>query len=318
MKLGCSSWSYHALFRSGQIDLLEWLRICAEDLEVDGVELLDLHFRTTDPIYLRDVKKLCTDLQLTISGIAVSNDFGPDERRAAEIAKVREWCDVAAYLGAPVVRVFAGWVPPQPLEPHPGVLVTAFRRLFGEPHRNTRRLWSDVTWAIRQCADYASERGTTVALQNNRSDGIVGTPYHVEQCLRDVGSPWLRLCLDPADLADRLGIEAALSRVVQVHARMQDVAEDGSDPTAHWPELLRMLRLGNYRGFVHIDYEGAEDPTTAVPRAARYLRGLLHLLQRQQLLAPGEDGLSEDGMVDVEPATNGASSVDEDVVPIQS
>ncbi len=112
MKLGCSSWSYHAAFRAGRIDLREWIRICADELEVDGVELVDLHFPTTDPVYLRDIKKLCTDLQLTISGIAVSNDFGPDDRRASETTKVQQWCDIAAYLGAPVVRVFAGWLPP--------------------------------------------------------------------------------------------------------------------------------------------------------------------------------------------------------------
>lgn len=317
MKLGCSSWSYHALFRSGRMSLLDWLRVCAEELEVDGVELLDLHFPTTDPIYLRDVKKLCIDLNLTISGVAVSNDFGPDDRRAEEVRKVQRWCDIAAYLGAPVVRVFAGWLPAQPIESNSGVLVGAFRRLFGEPRPNTRRIWSDTTWALRQCADHASERGTVVALQNNRADGIVGTPYHVEQCLRDVGSPWLRLCLDPADLGDRLGIEAALSRVVQVHARLQDVREDGSDASAHWPELLRMLRLGNYRGFVHIDYEGVEDPATAVPRAARYLRGVMHLLARQQMLAAGDDGATPESNDGIAAPVEEAAAPHGDVVTIR-
>ncbi len=114
MKLGCSSWSYHAAFRAGSLDLREWLRICAEDLDVDGIELVDQHFPTSDPLYLRDLKKLCTDLQLTISGIAVSNDFGADDRRQGEIDKVQRWCEVAAYIGAPIVRVFAGWVPRPP------------------------------------------------------------------------------------------------------------------------------------------------------------------------------------------------------------
>jgi hypothetical protein len=47
-----------------------------------------------------------------------------------------------------------------------------------------------------------------------------------------------------------------------------------------------MLRLAHYRGFVHIDYEGVEEPEAAVPRSVRYMRGLLHLLARQQLLRP--------------------------------
>ncbi len=36
----------------------------------------------------------------------------------------------------------------------------------------------------------------------------------------------------------------------------------------HWPELLRTLKLARYRGFVHVDYEGVEDP--ALGRAARH------------------------------------------------
>jgi len=295
VKLGCSSWSYHAAFRAGRIDLREWLRICAEDLDVDGVELLDLHFATTDPVYLRDIKKQCADLGLTLSGIAVSNDFGPDDRRLRETEKVKQWCDVAAYLGAPVVRVFAGWLPARRAEPVQGRIVGVLRRVFGQPQPNGRRIWSDVTWALRQCADYAAERGVVLALQNNRTDGLVGTPSQIEQCVHDVGSPWLRICLDPGDLADRGGIDASLPRVVQVHARMRDVSDDGSDELIHWPELLRVLRLGRYRGFVHLDYEGFEEPETAVPRAIRYIRGVLRMIERQQLLqAPSADATDDD------------------------
>jgi sugar phosphate isomerase/epimerase len=307
VKLGCSSWSYHAAFRAGRIDLREWLRICAEELELDGVELLDMHFPTTDAVYLRDVKKLCTDLQLTIAGIGVSNDFGPEDRRALETQRVKQWCDVAAYMGAPVVRVFAGWVPPQRMQQDPGRIIGFVRRVLGQRPPDTRRLWSDITWALRQCADYAAERGVVLAIQNNRAEGIVGSAQQLEQCLHDVGSPWLRICLDPADLADRAGVEAALDRVVQAHAKLREVREDGSDASIHWPELLRMLKLGRYRGFVLLDYQGIEDPETAVPRATRYIRGILHLLQRQQLLAAGSaDGAStEDGataVVEAEPA----------------
>ncbi len=310
MKLGCSSWSYHAAFRGGRIDQREWLRLCAEEMELDGVELVDLHFPTTDPLYLRDIKKLCTDLQLTIGGVAVSNDFGAAERRSLEAERVKQWCDVAAYLGAPVVRVFAGWVPAARIEERQGRIVGAFRRVFGAPKVDPRRLWSDVTATLRQCADYAAERGVVLALQNNRSEGIVGATAQLTQCVRDVGSPWLRICLDPADFGASAAIDAALPGIVQVHARMHDVRPDGSDANVHWPGLLQSLKLGRYRGFVMIDYQGVvEDPETAVPRSARYMRGLLHLLQRQQLLAQtaasepdNAPSASADAQPDVAPA----------------
>jgi L-ribulose-5-phosphate 3-epimerase len=308
VKLGCSSWSYHAAFRAGRIDQRAWLRLCAEEMELDGVELVDLHFPTTDPLYLRDIKKLCTDLQLTIGGVAVSNDFGAVERRAVEAERVRQWCDVAAYLGAPVVRVFAGWVPSATVEEKPGRIVGAFRRVFGGPKVDQRRLWSDVTATLRQCADYAADRGVVLALQNNRSDGIVGAASQLQQCVHDVGSPWLRICLDPADFGSGSAIDAALPGIVQVHARMRDVRPDGSDAQIHWPSLLQSLKLGRYRGFVMLDYEGVEDPETAVPRSATYMRGILHLLQRQQLLAQTSTPETADGAptaVESAPAASG-------------
>ena len=288
MKLGCSSWSYHAAFRDGRIDQREWLRRCAEDMELDGVELADLHFPTTDPSYLREVKKLCIDLQLTVAGIAVTNAFGPAEQRAQEIARVRHWCDIAAVLGAPVVRVFAGWMPVRAQEADAGRIVAILRRVIGQPQPDRRRAWSDVSWALRQCADYAAERGVVLALQNSARDGLVRTAQDLDQCLRDAGSPWLRVCLDPADLPHGGGLEVPLRRTVQARARLRDVRDDGSDGSVHWPELLRMLRLAGYRGFLLIDYEGAEEPETAVPRAARYLRGVVQTLVRRELLsAPG-------------------------------
>ena len=144
MKLGCSSWSFDAAFREGRLDLPGWLRLCANDLEVDGVELVDLHFPTTDPVYLRDIKKLCTDLHLTIAGVAVTNDFGSDDRRSLEAAQVREWCDIAAYLGAPIVRVFAGWIPETKPAPNEGRIIGALRRVFGQAKADQRRVRSDA------------------------------------------------------------------------------------------------------------------------------------------------------------------------------
>ncbi len=286
MKLGCSSRSYDAAFREDRIGLREWVRVCGEELELDGVELLDEHFPTTDPQYLRDLKRLCVEQHLTIAGIALSNDFGPDDRRQSEVARVRHWCDVAQELGAPVVRIFAGWLPAQAAGPEPGRVVGFLRRVFGQKPPNRRRLWSDVTWALRQCTEYAAERGIVLAIQNNRTDGIVGSAHELTQCVTDVGSPWLRVCLDPADLADRMGVEDALPRTVQVHARLSEIREDGSDAGIHWPEIARTLKQGHYRGFLLLDYDGVEAPGDAVPRAVRYMRGVLHLIDRQHLLTP--------------------------------
>ena len=320
MKLACSSWSYHAAFKARRLDQRDWLRLCAE-MDVDGVEFLDVHFPTTDLAYLRDLKRVCVDLQLTVAAVAVTSDFGDEDRRVAEIDRVRRWCEVAAFLGAPVVRVFAGGFPEQTSDPNAGRIVSVFRKVFGEPRADPRALWSDAMFALRTCADHAASLGVVLAVQN-RSSGrsLVRDGAQLTRCVRDVGSPWLRACLDPAGLADAgSGIEPALADAVLVHARLRDVRDDGSDARAHWPAILRQLHGGRYRGFVSMDYEGPlEHPESAVPRAALHLRGLMRLLERQQLLTAPAADVSANGVLsdDVLPAES--SLVEPEQPPVSS
>ncbi len=285
MKLGCSSRSYESAFRDGRMQLRDFLLAAGDEMHLDGVELLDMHFASTDVTHLREVKRLCLDLHLTIAAIGVTSAMGPDGRRIIDAEHIRRWCDVAAVLGAPVVRVFAGWAPAPHDDGDPGRIVGLFRSLFGRRAPDPKRAWSDAMYALRALADYAGERGVALAVQNSRDDGIIGTPAQLAQSVRDAGASWLRICLDPADLLAPSAIDAATPRTVLVHARMHDIRDDGSDPAVHWPEVLRRLKLGRYRGFVVIDFDGEGEPERCVPGAARFLAGALHFLDRQQMIA---------------------------------
>jgi hypothetical protein len=118
----------------------------------------------------------------------------------------------------------------------------------------------------------------------NERGGLIDAPHQLAQCMRDVGSPWLRACADPASMRDRVSLDLPLPYAVQLDATARDVREDGSDAATHWPELLRMVRAARYRGFVTLAYDGTDAPETAMPRLSRYMRGLLQLLGRQEML----------------------------------
>ncbi len=278
MKLGCSSWSYDRTFREGLLNQLTWVRLCAEELELDGVELLDLHFPRTDEDYLRTLKKACTDLQLTISCVSVSNDFGllrAGEHRE-QFAKVKEWVETASFLGAPVVRVMAGWVHrEEKREVRSGGLLGPLGRLFAGRPDPKKEAWPQVMAALRQSADYAARRGIVLAVENHDRGGFVGTAEEVERCLQDVRSTWVRLCLDTGDYGDLGSIRRTLSHAVHVHAKLYELDSEGVEKRLKWPRIIDILRKGGYRGFLSIEYEGEEDPATAVPRGAGYLRRLL-------------------------------------------
>ena len=282
MKLACSSSAYDSALHAGTLDLRGWLRLCAGDLEVDGVSIAVEHVTATDAAELRDIKKLCIDLHLTIASLSVATRIASPEQRAAEVERVRGWCDVAAYLGAPILTITTGALPQQRTI-DAGRIVGFVRRVFGETPPNVRRAWSDVMWALRACADHGANRGVAIAARNERG-GLIDAPHQLWQCVRDVGSPWLRACADPGLMRDRSSLDLPLQYAAQVDATLGDVREDGSDGATHWHEVLRLLRSARYRGFVTMGYAGQEAPETAMPRAARHMRGLLHLLGRQEML----------------------------------
>jgi hypothetical protein len=218
------------------------------------------------------------------------------------VDRVKLACDIAAYVGAPVVRLALRQPAHANASTTPasqqGRVAGLFRRVFGERTGNHKREWSDLMWSLRSCADYAGDRGVTLAVQNGgESAGIPHGPA-IWQAVRDVGSPWLRGCIDPAALSTTTGIDLAIAHTVLVRALIRTVRDDGADTAFYWPEALRTLRLGGYRGPIVLDYAGPEAVETALPRSARYTRGLLQLLQRQ-------------GQIDVSTAvTNGASPHD--------
>jgi len=110
MKLGCNPWSFHRSIKAGNIDQVGFIRKCADDLKLDGVEL-GFPFSYPDKDYIKKIKLLAFDEGLTIYALDASNNFGKtsEKERKREIEKVKEWLDIAYDLGAPILRIYSGW-----------------------------------------------------------------------------------------------------------------------------------------------------------------------------------------------------------------
>jgi sugar phosphate isomerase/epimerase len=144
MKLGCSSWSFHRSFEEGKIDQKKWIEKCADELGVDGIELLDFHFPSADDTEIKKIKRFIVDKGLTISCVSVSNNFGAldKKKRRKEVEKVKNWIEIAHKYGASILRVFAGWPGLAPWEintPKPAGI-------------DREKLWSEMVKCMKECA----------------------------------------------------------------------------------------------------------------------------------------------------------------------
>src|SRR4051794_12886643 len=141
----------HAKMRGKGMTLFELLEYCAEQ-NFDAVDPTGYFFPgypkpPSDPL-LNDFKRRAFQLGLDISGTGVRNNFAsPDKAaRAADVQHVKEWVEVAARMGAPVLRVFAGLMPKE-------------------------HTWEQVAaWMVddlKQCVEHGQKYGVLIGIQNH-------------------------------------------------------------------------------------------------------------------------------------------------------
>jgi hypothetical protein len=225
MKIASSSASFSRALAEDGLSQLEWLDLCASELELDGVVFDDRHFPRRDADYLAQLKKTATDLGLTVAGLAVHDAFEDGASRL----------DDALALGAPLVIVEALGAHEDPAA------------------------WAACTATLGALASAAKSRNVTLALRNARSSLCVSV-LDCKRMLKDVDSSWLRVALDARSLGTLERSDDLIAKtVIATHA----VSDTATFATQNDPEARRVLdALRGFRGFVCID-RGDEDGTRA-------------------------------------------------------
>ena len=272
MRLCCLSLCFKPEFAAGQMDDLRFIDLCGH-LQLDGVDLNLSSLRSLDRDHLRDVKKACVERGLSIACLGVSNDFGrPDAEQEAVRQRVREGIETAQFLGAPVVRLFAG-------------------RVGAGQAREA--VWKRTVDGLRRAAEEAEKAGVVVGLQNHNHGNIAATGEDVTRLLREVDHPWCKHVLDtgqylgspgasgakPED-PGRYDVYGSIARTaplaILVRAKLYRV-KSGKEEWLDYDRIFKTLRDVRYNGFVSLVYEGWPDMDAlhAVPNGVKFLRGYL-------------------------------------------
>ena len=239
------------------IDMLPFIDYCA-DQGCAGAELTSYYFPPDpDNTYLQSLKRQAFLRGIAISGTAVGNVFTlpVGDKRTREIEQVKQWIERAAAMGAPHIRIFAGNLPT-------GMSASQARILSVS--------------AIEECCAEAARRGVFLGLENH--GGIVAEPDALLDIVRAVRSPWFGINLDTGNFQTDdpyADLERCLPYAVNVQVKVEIQRRGKAKEPADYARIGRLLRAGRYQGFVALEYEGAEDPWTAVPVALDRLREAL-------------------------------------------
>lgn len=229
----------------------------AADLDFDAVEPTAYYFADTSLAYLTRLRGRCIRQGLDVSGGAVSNNFCHADplKLRDEITSVKLWIERYAVLGAKTIRIFAGSLP------------------SGEDLERTR---ARCVAAIQEVCDHAARFGIYLALENH--GGITATPDQLLAIVQAVRHDWFGVNLDTGNFHTEdpyrdLARIAPFAVNVQLKTEIQRKGKPKEE--ADLEALLNILRQVNYRGYVALEYEAAEDPKTAVPRYVAQLRKLI-------------------------------------------
>jgi sugar phosphate isomerase/epimerase len=276
VKTGLNAYSFNKTLndqlkgRAKGVSLFELIDFCAEE-GFDAIDPTGYFFpgypKVPSVAYLNDFKRRAFVNGVEISGTGIRNNFAaPDKAaRAADVQHAKEWVEVAAQLGAPVLRVFSGPVP-------------------------DGYTWDQVAaWMaedLRECAEHGKKYGVLIGLQNHGD--MLKSADEVLKVLKMVDSPWIGSIVDtgyfktPDPYAD-------MAQVLPYAVNWQIKEKLGQTPDSPRVDLKRIARIiknSNYRGYVPIETLSMKTEKDYDPRArsVALLKDLREALQEVQLI----------------------------------
>ncbi len=266
------SLNYSRQIRERKMNIAVFLSLCRQ-LGCDGASLHIRNLSSTQTGSLKDVRRAYLDNGLSMSMFSVSTNFGqPEAKHAAEFQKVNEAIRVGLFLGAPLLRVFAG-SPPQ--------------------ERDRQQAFARAAAALRKVCEMGAEAGLPIGLQNHNHGALCRTGDDVLQFIKLVEHPNFVFILDAGQFAGSHGasgkappelrdadylesIQKTASVARHVRTKFYHPRKDGSEPFIDYAKVFNVLRSVHYNGFVDIVYEpnagGGDAVETAVPRIVNFLR----------------------------------------------
>lgn len=282
MKIGVSIYSFRRLLKNG----MSYFEACneAKRMGYEGVDFTDLlpehgdGRQTTEELAIA-LKEHCEAIELPIVSYTIGADFlnGLNCAPEDEPARVKKCVDIAALLGAQVMRHDAFWK-------MPGI-------------RDWQEAVEKIVPAVREVAQYAAERGIRTCSENHGM--IMQDAARMEYMIRKVGHEnygWLVdignfMCADE-DPQYAVGVAAPYA----VHVHVKDfIFKNGNldKPEGAWittrggnfirgtvvgdgvvpvKACMGILKRAGYEGYAAVEFEGAEETLPALQHALAFLR----------------------------------------------
>lgn len=269
-RFAVSSYSFWQ-FKNEDLRPIETCIDLAAEWGFDGVELLEMQMVNKDNATLQELKQRAFVNGMDLSGFSTHQGWvNPDaDVRNKNTQKTINSIEIAYKLGIPTMRVNTGrWGTSGNFDE-----LMANRGI--EPTLEGYTEDDGFKWVIdglTECLPTAEKCGVTLGLENHW--GLGRTPEGVMKIVRAIDSPWLKTTLDTGnfleDPYDRLELMA--DDAVLVQAKTYYGGGMWYTLDLDYPRIARLLNKHSYNGYVSLEFEGKENPKTAIPKSLKMLQ----------------------------------------------
>ena len=268
--IGVSTYSFWGFRRDDLRDVGKCIDLAAK-MGFDGVEILQMQMEDFSPAALQKIKRRAFMAGVDLMGFSTHQDFvDPDWLvRRRNVEQTICYIEQAYALGIPTLRINTGrWGTSKNFD-------TLMANRGIEPVLEGHTEKEGFEWVIesmKQLVPAAEKCGVVLGLENHWGLGL--TPEGVMKVVNAVNSPWLQVTLDTGnfleDPYDRLEKLAPHTALLQAKTYLGEGRWYTLD--LDYERIAGIMKKANYRGYVSLEFEGKEDPMTAVPKSLEMLR----------------------------------------------
>jgi sugar phosphate isomerase/epimerase len=250
LKISLNAYSFNDMLMKKKITTHELIDFCSTT-GFDAIDMTGYYFSTYPEVptdkEIFEFKRHAHARGLSISGTGVRNEFSyaEDALLNKEIELVLKWIEVAAKLGAPVLRIF-----------------TAKKYYTGEERKV---IFDRLVKSISRCLEKASAYGIILGIQNHND--FLRTYEETKELIDAINSPWLGLVLDTGSFISNdpyRDIEKSIPMAVNWQFK-EKLPIQGVQTVMDIPKLCQLIKNSEYKGFVPIETLGLNEPLREVP-----------------------------------------------------
>ncbi len=210
----------------------------ADRFDIHNVEFWANHFESTNPAYLKDIKKALKKAGSTLIDIQAesAHDLSDpnEENRQQGIADMKAWIDVGADLGSRFIRISA-----------------------------MKKSYEKSVESVKEVTAYAQSKGMQ-ALVENHFDLFSDSTYHVN-IIKDVRNESLGLLADFGNYPQTVDQYKALQKIAPytklVSAKTTAFDDQMNHTSYDFGKCVRLFEDAGYQGIYSLEQWGKPNPT---------------------------------------------------------